>query len=830
MIPILYRNDELLFTSNGVGRLTDCISCTVTEERNGIYECEFEYPITGKYYSEMVEHGGIISVIHDDTKTRQPFDIYAHTDPIDGIVTFNAHHISYRLNRCLVGPFNAASAAEVMAEIPNHLLTDCRFTFWTDKATLGSFKLTHPSNIREFLAGSEGSILDVYGSGDYEFDKYAVKLHTNRGVNTDVTIRYGKNLSDLTNEYDDSESFSAVLPYWVDADGTVVRGNIVRSTTLRASDNPWTDENMVELEDGNGNVIYFQYPVVTPVAIDFTEDFEDQPTVAQLNARAQAFMNSNQSWLPYQNLTIDFVQLWQTPEYESVAALQRVSLCDLVSVYYPEMNIIQSSQKVIRVVYNVLLERYDSMELGQAKTTFAETVYGSLASDIQAVMETQRNYIEQRASILENLIETQTELITGGLGGYVVMNLNASGQPQEILIMDTDDINTAVNVIRLNKNGIGFSTTGYAGPYASAWTIDGSFNADFISAGSISANLIQSGTMSANLIRGGILLVGGANNTNGIFRVQNAGGTTIVEANKDGLTVNDGVIQGPDIIVGGLSNANGTLTVKDASGTTITTLDKDGINTTSLTASSYIYMDTTNTSSKLKMPMGNKVNSYFEISSSKVFYLQSYWTSTYTYIQILEQGLKYWNSYSSSYTVLGDNGVEISDAEYNGMRLAFQVHNTANTKRFIATDEGYSTTGSKSREIDSDQFGTNRFFCYETPTPVFGDIGEGVIDQDGFCIVDLDPILSSSILPKGYQVFLQKYGSGDCWVAERKPDYFVVEGTPGLSFGWELKAKQVGYDQVRYNDPTQFGSEENPTYESSIFDYMEEIIERSYAA
>lgn len=132
MIPILYRIDEVAFTSNGIGRLTDCESCIVTEERNGIFECEFTYPITGRYYMEMINNGGIISVIHDDNKDLQLFDIYAHTDPIDGLVTFNAHHVSYRLANVLLQPFEAEAITETFDRIPLNTLTVCPFTFWTD--------------------------------------------------------------------------------------------------------------------------------------------------------------------------------------------------------------------------------------------------------------------------------------------------------------------------------------------------------------------------------------------------------------------------------------------------------------------------------------------------------------------------------------------------------------------------------------------------------------------------------------------------------------------------------------------------------------------------
>ena len=111
MIPILFESTETVFTHNGIGRLVDCISCKVTEERNGIYELEMRYPMTGKYFNDLMNLG-IVGVIHDDNHDIQPFDIYKVTEPIDGVVTVNAHHISYRLNNIIVEPFTAASCAD----------------------------------------------------------------------------------------------------------------------------------------------------------------------------------------------------------------------------------------------------------------------------------------------------------------------------------------------------------------------------------------------------------------------------------------------------------------------------------------------------------------------------------------------------------------------------------------------------------------------------------------------------------------------------------------------------------------------------------------------
>ncbi len=529
MIPILYRGDELKFLSNGLGRLSECISCTVTEERNGLYECEFVYPITGRFYEEMVTNGGIVGVIHDDQHDIQPFDIYAYTAPIDGKVTFYASHISYRLNQIPLTAFTASSCALALASIPGHSAVNNPFTFWTDKTASGTFTVDQPKSAREILVGSEGSILDVYGTGEYKFDKWAVKLYLHRGVDSDVTIRYGKNLTNIKREYDESNTFTAIAPFWTDGEVTVTLPEVyVQSQTPPTVEYPWQDENGNEITDENGNVIYFKATEVTPVPYDMSSFFEEEPTAADLRQAAVNYLANNSPWLPKDNITVDFVALWQTPEYENVAALQRVSLCDTVSVYFPALGVVKEKQEVVKVTYNVLLERYDQIELGTAK----KTLLGVVAGEINALAEgTPTNAAMQVA------IDHATELITGGLGGYVVIELNANGEPQELLIMDTPDKSTAVNVWRWNQGGLGHSHTGYAGPYSDiALTADGQINANMITSGAINANLITVGTMLADRILGGTLTLGGVNNTNGRWIVNDANGTEVARGDKDGVT------------------------------------------------------------------------------------------------------------------------------------------------------------------------------------------------------------------------------------------------------------------------------------------------------
>lgn len=494
MIPILYSTSETSFTSNGLGRLTDCISCLVTEERNGIFECEFQYPITGKLYNEMVTNGGIISVTHDDAKDRQPFDIYKYSAPIDGIVTFNARHISYRLSGITVKPFTAASCALALQGIGTNSLSTNPFSFWTDKAVTSTFTLSVPTSAKAILAGQQGSILDVYGKGEYKFDKFDVKLYTNRGTNSGVTIRYGKNLSDTLVEKDNGEYYNAIVPYWKGEDGTLV--------TL-------TGWYVVQ----TGETLKYCVPV------DFSSEFQSQPTELELRTKATAYLANNTPWLPKENIKVDFVQLWNTDEYKNVAVLERVKLCDTVAIYYPALGLTNSSAKVIKVVYDTLLERYTSIELGEPKQTLAEAIMQPYAQAIASISD------KASVSFMEEAIQAATDLITGGLGGHVVINRNANGEPEEILIMDTDDTSTAVNVWRWNLNGLAHSHSGYNGPFDDiAITQDGKINASMITTGTLNAAMATIINLSANSIYGGTLTVGGANNQNGIIRILDSSG------------------------------------------------------------------------------------------------------------------------------------------------------------------------------------------------------------------------------------------------------------------------------------------------------------------
>lgn len=464
MKPILYSPTAESFNNNGIGVLYDTISCNVTESRNELYELEMTYPITGAFFNE-IHHSSIIKAKPFDGGEPQLFSVYKITKPINGRVTIFAEHISYRLSYIPCDPFTASDVDAALQGFSLHAFEDCPFTFWTDKTTVANYKQDFPASIRSRLAGSDGSILDVYG-GEYEFDNFTVKLHNHRGADNGVVIRYGVNLTDLEQEESIEETITGIYPFWGSREDEEY-GVLV---TL--------DEGAIYSENADN------FPYHRTVVMDFTNDFEEEPSQEDLRARTNKYITDNKIGIPKVNLTVSFIPLWQTEEYKNIAPLERVKLCDTVTVKFDKLGI-NAKAKVLQTKYDVLNERYTEIKIGEIKeTSLSDTITSMVTTETDAV-RTEVN------SSLHNSITRATELITGAYGGYKVEHMDADGHIYETLYMDTDNMATAHNVIRINKNGIGFSVDGINGPYTNAWTIDGHLNASFIDSGILDAQKAQ---------------------------------------------------------------------------------------------------------------------------------------------------------------------------------------------------------------------------------------------------------------------------------------------------------------------------------------------------
>ena len=350
MIPILYDENETTFESGGIGYLSDCTSCTVTEERNGIFECEFTYPCDGPLFHQIRERR-IVLASYDDTKTAQPFDIYSRSETIEGMVTFYAHHISYRLSDSVVMPFTASTCKEAFEKVKTNLVSNNDFTFSTTISKNGNYTLKVPSICRDMLGGEEESILNVFG-GEFKFDFFNVSLLANRGSLNPITeIRYGKNLISYSHDIDINDSYNAIVPYWFQEGGEGQPDILVN-----------LPEKYIAYTSG---INFFEV-----IPLDMSGEFENQPTVNELRQAARIKLNESQAWKLSETYEIDFAALWQTEEYKEFAPLQRVKLCDLVLVYFPQYGLQAVAEKVVKTVYNTLLERYESLTLGQLPDTF----------------------------------------------------------------------------------------------------------------------------------------------------------------------------------------------------------------------------------------------------------------------------------------------------------------------------------------------------------------------------------------------------------------------------------------------------------------------------
>lgn len=492
MKPILFAESANTFTTNGIGRLTDAISCTVTEERNGSYELEMEYPVTGQHYSDIGQRKIIVAQPSVESNL-QPFRIYRVTKPLNGRVKVYAQHLSYDLSKNVAMPFSVAASssacASALAGLKTNAVETCPFTFETDVTTNASYTQTTPATIRSRLGGVEGSILDQFG-GEYEFDVYKVKFHRQRGSDNGVTLRYGKNITDINQEENIANTITGVVPFWISQDGATI-------VTLT--------EKVVYSPSAS---LYSQH---LTIPVNYSGDYENAPSESTLRAAAQAYVNNPSFGVPKVSIDVSFVDLRGTEGYDDAIQLETVHLCDTVTVQFVPLGI-DTKAEVVKCEYDVLGEKYNKITIGSIRSNLATTL-----NDQNAELKSEIVKAGQAAA-------ESTSWLTQ-FGGYVTAIKDSSGHWIALAFSNNPDPtqNTA-QVLLINQNGLGFSSTGLSGPYYSAWTLDGH------------------------------LTLGGRVNEYGTLTLMGPGsGDTTVQIgkwDKDGLSVSKGAISGVTISYG----------------------------------------------------------------------------------------------------------------------------------------------------------------------------------------------------------------------------------------------------------------------------------------
>ena len=441
---ILHDKKNNNWSSLGIGPLSDAINPLVTREKNGMYELTFKYPVNAPLFKELKVGRWVVADAGPTIQAQsQRLEIAEITKPINGIVTVYCEHFRYQLLRSIVkiGPLSENIPAQTaLNQLKSQMEPKGDFTFFSDVATKASIDFSDPSkfkNAQEVLGGVRGSILDNFG-GEYVFNNNQVRLMAQAGIEKNVIIAYGKNLTDITQEESIENTYTSVYGW-----AKVGNGDDEKIITLPET---YLDSEYVE-----------NYTQRRIQMVDFSD--KEPKDVDTLRNLIKAYIKNNNVGIPKVSIKASYVDLASSVMDDQLKNLETIDLCDWVTVAFNELEINTSAQ-IVKTVWNVALDQYESVELGDARTDFSKVL-----NDAQPDVEK----INDKVDWLEKAQQEASDIIKNPGKGHVVIYPSLA-DPQEILIMDTMDINTAKKIWRWNAGGLGFSSTGYNGTYGLAMT------------------------------------------------------------------------------------------------------------------------------------------------------------------------------------------------------------------------------------------------------------------------------------------------------------------------------------------------------------------------
>lgn len=847
MIPILYEAKTSDFTGNGTGFLKDATECMVKEVRNGTFELTLKYPENGVYADKLTEDA-IIKAKPNNKDNDQLFRIYKSGKTIAGVNTFYAEHISYELNSNPIcqpviegkNPQQAIEQVLSQAAVPNN------YTAWSDIQTRNSTGVDDVISVRKMLGGVEGSILDTWG-GEYQFDNFTIKLWKSRGKDTGETIRYGKNLITAEQEKNIANTVTAIFPY-----------------ARYKKDETSEEEILVKLSEGiiktpNAD----RYARLKCEPVDFSDKFKDGVVITEdmLRKVATAYAQSGIDE-PSISIKASFQDMNKIKGNENLATFNSIDLCDIVTVIIEKLDI-DVKAKVVSYTYNVLKERAEKVEIGETRTNLTKQITAESKEQADRIIKT-ATFSEKLEASLKQRIADATAAITGNSGGYVV--LYPPENPQEIFVMDTPDTKTAKNVWRWNKAGLGHSSNGVNGPFNVAIQQDGTIIADFIGAGELDGMLIKAGTVKAESLsveykqsvttKAQELANTAEDNANTATdeKLKNYSTTTemqsalTVEAGKISAKVSE-TYETKENATQKMTDAHNALESYKREASAAIELNANAIKS-KVTAnevtsqieqsaesircqakkiswksdSSEMTEDGKLTCNDVKINGGDinliqignlpsisvydkKKKQGFTIHKSNIYGFNDEETNTITVT----------NNRIGSIALRGSSTGDGSECSlYNHSLSLDGAPNSGQYTNISAT--ALYCTGSKHRVVRTQDYGERLLCCYETPSPMFGDVGAAQTDETGKCLIFIDEKFAQTIdLEYLYDVFLTKYGPGDCYISERTPSYFVVKGTKNLKFAWEVKTIQRDYENLRLEAHTREKDDTDYIYDVSAY-------------
>lgn len=528
MIPVIFKPGEKDFSTNGLGRLVDATRCEVTEEANGKYELELDYPAISKF-SDYFVNGYQIKAKPNDLEDYHIFEIkQTYKDTFTNSIVVYAQSRTYKLGNRQVRlvTVDNKNGLEAMRLIESNMDEPCDIKLFSDINTASS-TIFEARNVLNCIAGEQGSLLQYWG-GEIKREPFKLSLLKRRGRDKVGTVRYGKDLSGLTIKFDWQSIITKVLPFaelqsGVDGTSQRIYGNAVKSEYIK------------------------NYPDVYAQYVQFTED-QGVKDLSSLNKVASKYFTAINPGCdkPKVSIELEIEKLTDSEEAKEFAKMRNYNLFDTFNVYH-KLYDIDIDTKVTGIVYDSLTEKTKKITAGDTQIAF----YKQQNQDFQEAIKTLT-----KKDYMSNFIDYITDLINGVKGGSILQY--PKNRPHTLYFMDTDSTDTAKNVIAINNQGIGFSTTGWKGPFRNAWTIDGILNADFIRAGKIRSDIFET---SFNAYGDILRLV------NGALQAWN-GKTKIMELTRKGMGFWDGSSRVGNMGTKGnpfplLNDANGNPVVTD---------------------------------------------------------------------------------------------------------------------------------------------------------------------------------------------------------------------------------------------------------------------------
>lgn len=751
LITIYDKNDannlaEHLYDTQGLGALSDWLTATVSNKLNGAEIFQGTYPISGTN-ADLIVEGRIIQCYVDENRAKQRLRIYyAKTSVIGNTIEVKAEPIFNDIRKSVLNKYDSgtekitATQAWQNAKALAKPAIPSQFSFSSLVDTLANVKI-EKANFLEFFGGKEGSILDRF-HGEFLKDNNTLRHETRLGTDHKIKAIYTKNLTGLDLEIDAQSVLVGVYPFI-------------------SSSSEGEDEITLPEE-----VIFTDYVDDYPAGYVSFVDFKDKVTdVATLREAAKDWLKTNiDKQKPQVSGSIELVPLRHQRGYEKFVDLEKVSMGDGVDVYHPQLKV-NMSARIVEYTFNVLTNSYDKLVVGNVKTNFLENTENNISNLINDAIDQLKNGGEI-SDLINDIVDHQTDMITGQNGGYVL--LDPKEAPSRILIMDTPDKNTARNVLQINNAGIGFSKTGINGTYDTAWTLDGGFNASFITAGEIVGITIR--------------------------------GTTLISDGTDYRT----------------SIANGKMTWYSKK------VNKDIME---LEARDYVSADAGIVSYTMKTgggfmirnPQGNLVFSTWDNGNNRPF---------------LSFGAPNFRYSNASYVTSGDgNSLGIDGSAGNSWEFKVAGRTMKFTSDGMLTLPGcffgswedgklarfeqstvqvykdFTVRGTKNSTVPTEHYGQRLLNAYETPEYYFADYGEAVTGDDGKVRVDIDPMFAETVNLSRYMTHVTPTELVLCAVTHEDIDHFIIETSkPNVLVRWNLVAHRLGYEDIRLKEDTAYDS------------------------